>query len=123
MLRLMLNIGMTTSERFGIPVHQIAESRILQVLGSAGFTLKCSKIERSNTEDTLCCIVQDDTPLSRFSTRERIIGLAITLKQDCIAVVPLVHGTSMCLYEAGQLIGPHSEAWGQFDQQFFLEAA
>lgn len=123
MLRLMLNIGMQTSERFGIPTHAIAESRMMSVLTKAGFSVRVLAFKQSGTERTACLLVQDDTPLSRYSVRQRIQSMSEDLHQDCIAAVPVTHGTSMCSYDQGQLIGPYNQACGEFDPQFFLEAA
>ncbi|BAN92319.1 hypothetical protein X534_gp08 [Ralstonia phage RSB3] len=123
MLRLMLNVGKNTSDRFGIPTHHLADTRIRAVLQSVGFTVRQYAVKMSNTEETAIVLVQDDMPLHRVSVRDRIVACCFDLKQDCIAVVPLVHGTSMVNYDMGQLIGPYAEAWGGFDQTFFLEAA
>lgn len=121
MLRMILNVGKQTSERFGHPTYQIADTRIHSELQARGFTVRQYEVRESNTEPTAIVLVQDDEPFRALSVRERLHHLAVALHQDCVAAVPVVHGTTLAHIDHGVLIGPHADAWGAFDPQFFLQ--
>lgn len=121
MLRMILNIGKQTSERFGHPTYTMSDSRIRTELQARGFTVRNYEVRESNTEPTAIVLVQDDEPFRSMSVRERLHHAARALHQDCIAAVPVVHGTAMARIDHGVLIGPHADAWGTFDPQSFLQ--
>lgn len=58
-------------------------------------------------------VVRVYAPMTRGPFEDRIMDAAVKLGQDCIAVE----------YEVGdgKLIGPHADAWGEFDPELFLE--
>lgn len=121
MLRVALNIGMNTSDKFGHPSYTMALARVQKRILDAGLSILTLAVTQSNTEPTVYAVVQDDAPLSRWSLHHRITSMAEDLHQDCIAVVPLVHGTNLLNHDMGALVGPHAAAWGEYDPQFFKE--
>lgn len=121
MLRMILNIGKQTSEYFGHAAYPLSDSRIRTEVQARGFTIRQYEVRESNTEPTAIIIVQDDEPFRSMSVRERLFHLSQALHQDCIAAVPLVHGTMLAHLDHGVLIGPRADVWGSFDPQFFLQ--
>ena len=121
MLRMILNIGKQTSERFGHPSYALSDSRIHRTVQDYGFTIRTYNVRQSSTEETAVMIVQDDQPFSAHSVAVRIKLLATKLHQDCIAACPTVNGTTLAHLDYGVLLGPYADAWGAFDPQFFIQ--
>lgn len=103
-MNLILNIG---TARKGT---NIGIGTALRDLASFGFTINKYTVQHSDTEITLVADVDDgDLP----GLDNRVDMLSRLLGQDCIAV----YDTEAC---EGSLIGPRSDAWGEFNPDFFL---
>lgn len=124
-MRYALNIGMLTSTKYGSPVSNVSLARIASALHVAGLNPQFFRVKRSNTEDTACIIVRDESPIAGPSLHERIHTMAAHLQQDCIAVVPLdiALGSRDWVYahSVGQLVGPYTNDWGTYKREFFIE--
>lgn len=97
-----LNIGLNTTHGTRVDVHTAVSA-----LYNVG-TILASRVVDSpaGAEQTLAVAI---LPCSEW--KPRIYSVAVALGQDCIAV----HDGA-----TGELIGPNSEAWGDFQPAFFI---
>ena len=104
-MNLILNIGLAPK-----PLFDLSERNVLQVLRRNGLTPTDWAPVVSSTEPAL---VVHATLYRGFELHACLNRCATALGQDCIAVFDDALGV-------GQLIGPRSTLWGEFNPEFFL---
>lgn len=105
-----LNIGLNTSNNFADEVYTLEIEHVLKELNNFYLTVEAYRVEHSETEPTLIVTVQGRLPLG---IEAEVAELSDVLMQDCIA---LYHVET----QTGQLVGRHSEAWGEFNPAYFM---
>jgi hypothetical protein len=105
-----LNIGLATND--GGTITAMAAERAVR---DSGFFVKQSRTHRSDTEATL---VVECYPLGSRDgyinlVKDRLVELADTLRQDCVAAYVPSIGT-------GRLHGAKAADWGPFNPKLFL---
>lgn len=113
-MRIIYNIGLETKDAAGnvsLLDHE-AVCEFVHELANCGFY---GALLESRTEPTL--VLDFDYAELRQHASFSLTGLANRIcerfNQDCVAV----YNTAL---EAGQLIGPRAEAWGEFNPEYFF---
>jgi hypothetical protein len=103
---LQLNIGLNDNSNQPVNIHTVCTT-----LTAHGFNILASRAFPSpaGNEDCLSLAVQFSG--SEVDCNARLYCVASCLRQDCIAVM---NGGK------GELIGPQSEKWGEFNPAFFV---
>ena len=99
-----LNIGLNDSDGLPLNVHTACLA-----VETYGFSILASRVFESPTGGESVLVVS--AQYRGFKIYASLFALAINLRQDCIAIWNS---------GSGDLIGPNSEKWGEFNPTFFL---
>lgn len=117
-MRIHLNIGLTPGTPFeGLP---LSLGEITTVLDTAGCDVNQHRCAQSTTEPTFAADVTLPVWVKDHHDIVTLIhALAVVLRQEAIAWqyhVPPCYSTT-----EGYLTGPHADAWGEFNPDFFIQ--
>ena len=111
-MRIIFNIGLETKDAAGnaIALDPEAVCEFTHELAGVGFW---GAVLESHTEQTLVIEFDYAEPRENIGVTELAYRICERFNQDCVAV----YNTTL---EAGQLIGPRAEAWGEFNPDYFF---
>ena len=111
-MQIIFNIGLETKDAAGnvIVLDPEAVCEFVHELAGCGFH---GALLESRTEPTLV-LEFDHAELRQHASFTNVaLKICERFNQDCVAV----YNTTL---EAGQLIGPRAEAWGEFNPEYFF---
>ena len=111
-MQIIFNIGLETKDAAGnvIALDPEAVCEFFHELAGCGFH---GALLKSRTEPTLVLEFDYAEPRENIGVTELAYRICERFNQDCVAV----YNTTL---EAGQLIGPRAEAWGDFNPDYFF---
>lgn len=109
-MNIIVNVGLVASMHSAVfPGEPINPNEVRAVLAEMGFRVVRSEVKESATEPTLVAELESGRILDVSAA---LCTAAEMLDQDAIA---------FATKERGEVVGPRSADWGEFNPEYFLE--